>query len=88
VAPYVGRLQADGRDIWSLMKACVSVQQQGPQLLAASIKSADVLSQLMALGAAAATVRPDFAASLATDPLTLAAMAQFDADVHSSQTKV
>lgn len=85
VAPYVGRLQADGRDVWALMKACVSVQQQGPQLLAASIKSADVLSQLMALGAAAATVRPDFAASLATDPLTLAAMAQFDADVQSSQ---
>lgn len=85
VAPYVGRLQADGRDVWSLIQACVSVQQQGPQLLAASIKSADVLSQLMALGAAAATLRPDFAASLATDPLTLAAMAQFDADVQSSQ---
>jgi len=85
VAPYLGRLQADGRDVWALIRACVAVQHQGPQLLAASIKSADVLAQLMALGAAAATVRPDFAASLATDPLTLAAMAQFDADVQSSQ---
>jgi transaldolase len=85
VAPYVGRLQADGRDVWALIRACVAVQHQGPQLLAASIKSADVLAQLMALGAAAATVRPDFAASLATDPLTIAAMAQFDADVQSSQ---
>ena len=85
VAPYVGRLQADGRDVWALIRACVAVQHQGPQLLAASIKSADVLAQLMAHGTAAATVRPDFAASLATDPLTLAAMAQFDADVQSSQ---
>ncbi|MEY4505652.1 MAG: Fructose-6-phosphate aldolase 1 [Pseudomonadota bacterium] len=86
VAPYVGRLQADGRDVWALIRACVAVQHQGPQLLAASIKSADVLAQLMAHGAVAATVRPDFAASLATDPLTLAAMAQFDADVQSSQS--
>ncbi len=39
VAPSVGRLQADGRDFWSPMKAYVLVQQKGPQLLAASIKS-------------------------------------------------
>jgi len=85
VAPYVGRLQADGRDVWSLMEACVAVQADGLQLLAASIKSADVLSRLIAVGAHAVTVRPDFAASLATDALTLAAMAQFDQDVQTSQ---
>jgi len=34
------------------------------------------------------TVRPEFAASLATDPLTLAAMAQFDQDVQTSQQAV
>lgn len=85
VAPYVGRLQADGRDVWSLIEACVAVQADGLQLLAASIKSADVLSRLIAVGAHAVTVRPDFAASLATDPLTLAAMAQFDEDVQTSQ---
>jgi transaldolase len=84
VAPYVGRLQADGRDVWSLIEACVAVQADGLQLLAASIKSADVLSRLIACGAHAVTVRPEFAAALATDPLTLAAMAQFEQDVQSS----
>lgn len=84
VAPYVGRLQADGRDVWALLRACVAVQADGLQLLAASIKSADVLAQLIALGAHAVTVRPEFAAALATDPLTLSAMGQFDADVLSS----
>lgn len=86
VAPYVGRLQADGRDVWSLLRACVAVQADGLQLLAASVKSADVLAQLMALGAHAVTVRPDFAAALALDPLTLSAMAQFDADTAQSQS--
>jgi len=85
VAPYVGRLQADGRDVWALIEACVAVQAGGLQLLAASIKSADVLARLMALGAHAVTVRPEFAAALATDTLTLAAMAQFDRDVAASQ---
>ena len=85
VAPYVGRLQADGRDVWALIEACVAVQAGGLQLLAASIKSADVLARLMALGAHAVTVRPEFAAGLATDPLTLAAMAQFDRDIATSE---
>ena len=88
VAPYVGRLQADGRDVWALIEACVAVQADGLQLLAASIKSADVLSRLIAMGAHAVTVRPDFAAELATDPLTLAAMVQFDWDVQTSQDAV
>ena len=85
VAPYVGRLQADGRDVWALIEACVAVQADGLQLLAASIKSADVLARLMALGAHAVTVRPEFAAGLATDPLTLAAMAQFERDTATSE---
>jgi hypothetical protein len=88
VAPYVGRLQADGRDVWALIEACVAVQAEGPQLLAASIKSADVLSRLISCGAHAATVRPEFAAGLAIDPLTLAAMAQFDHDVEKSLQSV
>jgi len=85
VAPYVGRLQADGRDVWSLIEACMALQSDGLQLLAASIKSADVLSRLIAVGAHAVTVRPEFAADLATDPLTLTAMVQFDRDVETSQ---
>jgi hypothetical protein len=77
-------LQADGRDVWSLIEACVAMQADGLQLLAASIKSADVLSRLIASGAHAVTVRPEFAAELATDPLTLNAMAQFERDVQAS----
>jgi transaldolase len=85
VAPYVGRLQADGRDVWALLKACVAVQAAGgPKLLAASIKSSDVFSKLLAIGAYAVTVRPEFAAGLAVDPLTTAAMRQFDADTLAS----
>jgi transaldolase len=85
VAPYVGRLQADGRDVWALIEACVAVQSDGLQLLAASIKSADVLARLMALGAHAVTVRPEFVVGLATDPLTLAAMTQFERDIATSE---
>jgi transaldolase len=85
VAPYIGRLQADGRDVWSLLEACVAVQSAGgPKLLAASIKTGDVLARLIAIGAYAATLRPEFAASLAQDPLTIAAIAQFDADTRTS----
>lgn len=84
VAPYLGRLQADGRDVWALVRACVALQADGVQLLAASIKSEQVLAELIALGAHAVTVRPSFAAALATDPLTQAALAQFDEDVARS----
>ena len=85
VAPYIGRLQADGRDVWPFLEACVAVQRQGgPRLLAASIKSGDVLSRLLAMGAYAVTVRPEFAASLVTDPLTDTALRQFEADIQAS----
>jgi transaldolase len=86
VAPYVGRLQADGRDVWALMQACVAMQAEGVQLLAASIKSADVLARLMGMGAHAVTVRSEFVAQLVTDPMTQAAVAQFDRDIEASQS--
>jgi transaldolase len=84
VAPYVGRLVADGRDVWPLMQACVAVQAHGPALLAASIKSPDVLSRLIACGAAAVTLPPASLAAWAGDALTDTAMAQFDRDVAAS----
>ena len=80
VAPYLGRLQADGRDVWALVRACVALQAQGTDLLAASIASAEVLTGLIAAGAAAATLKSELLASLAHDPLTDAAMAQFAQD--------
>ena len=94
VAPYIGRLAADttqgGRDVWSLMQACVTTQNStqprpGPQLLAASIKTPDVLSRLMGLGAAAATLPPASLVAWSRDAVTDAAAAQFERDTESSQ---
>ena len=84
VAPYIGRLAANGRDVWPLMQACVAQQQDGPALLAASIKSADVLARLIACGAAAVTLPPASLIAWAGDALTEGAMAQFERDVASS----
>ena len=84
VAPYVGRLAADGRDVWALMDACVAVQARGPALLAASIKSPDVLARLMGCGAAAVTLPPASLVAWAGDALTETAMAQFEKDIDAS----
>lgn len=86
VAPYIGRLVTDGRDVWPLMQACVEQQSDGPALLAASIKSPDVLARLMACGAAAATLPPASLIAWTHDAVTDAAMIQFDKDVAHSQT--
>lgn len=86
VAPYIGRLVADGREVWPLMQACVALQDEGPALLAASIKTPDVLARLIACGAAAATLPPASLVAWAGDALTDAAMAQFEKDVASSQS--
>jgi transaldolase len=83
VAPYVGRLTAAGYDVWALIGACVSVQERGPLLLAASIKTADVLARLVSLGAAAATLAPEFIAGLCRDQLTQDAINQFNSAVNS-----
>lgn len=84
VAPYLGRLQGDGRDVWPLVQASVALQTDGPKLLAASIRSLDTLARLIAAGAYAATLRPEFLRSWATDDLTMAAMKQFDEDEQAS----
>jgi transaldolase len=88
VAPYVGRLAADGRDVWALIDACVAVQNDasgGPALLAASIKSPDMLARLMGCGAAAVTLPPASLMAWARDPLTELAIAQFNDDTAASQ---
>ncbi len=88
VAPYVGRLAADGRDVWALMQACVAVQAKGPALLAASIKSPDVLARLIGCGAAAVTLAPGSWVAWARDALTQSAMEQFDRDSQASLNQV
>jgi transaldolase len=90
VAPYVGRLVADGRDVWPFMQACVAVQNElfgdkkGPALLAASIKSPEVLTKLIACGAAAVTLPPASLVAWSGDALTEAAMEQFELDTSKS----
>ncbi|MBT0569478.1 hypothetical protein KIK84_04015 [Curvibacter sp. CHRR-16] len=88
VAPYLGRLATDGRDIWALVRACVAVQndanQPGPRLLAASIKSHEVMAHLLAVGAAAVTLPPSSLAAWSTDPVTQTALDQFERDIHAS----
>lgn len=95
VAPYVGRLAVDtvngGRDVWALMQACAVAQNSpgakaGPKLLAASIKSPDVLSRLMGLGAAAVTLPPASLIAWSQDAITDAAVMQFERDISASQT--
>ena len=86
VAPYVGRLANDGRDVWTLMGACIAVQKAGgPGLLAASIKSPDVLARLMDLGAAAVTLPPASLVAWSRDALTDSAIAQFERDIAASR---
>ena len=84
VAPYVGRLATDGRDVWALMEACVAVQANGPALLAASIKSPDMLARLIACGAAAATLPPASLVAWSKDALTQQAIEQFERDTDLS----
>ena len=84
VAPYLGRLEDAGRDVWALVYACVNAQRQGTQLLAASVRSVDVMARLMGAGAAAATVRPSLLRAWVGDALTDAAVDQFNADIAAS----
>ncbi len=88
VAPYLGRLEDDGRDMWALIEACIACQQEGLKLVAASIRREEVLSRLIALGAYAATISPSLAESLTRDPLTDQAIRQFEADSQQSLTYV
>lgn len=89
VAPYVGRLVADGRDVWPFIDACVAVQKnKGPALLAASIKSPEVLTRLIASGAAAVTLPPASLMAWSSDALTDAAMAQFELDTARSSKNI
>lgn len=86
VAPYLGRIENSGRDALALARACVALQRDGTQLVAASIKTQELLTELLAMGAYAVTLNPDFVAGLARDPLTDAAIIQFDADTQASQS--
>ena len=83
VAPYLGRLHDQGRPALPLAEACCALPL-GPKLLAASIRKEETLSALIAMGAPAVTLRPDFLRHFSKDPMTQAAIQQFDEDVAES----
>lgn len=80
VAPYVGRMTRAGRDGFAETLTMSRVlARTGTRVLAASIGSADEVVRLAAAGVAAATVATGVAAELFDEPLTDAALAEFDA---------
>ena len=84
VAPYLGRLHDDKRDVMALMRACVALEAGGPKLLAASIRNESVFSELIGLRAYAVTLRPEFLKALCTDPITDQAILAFASDTAQS----
>jgi transaldolase len=85
IAPYLSRMTTDGRNVQNFIEACCAVQYDGgPKLMAASVKTPELFASLIAAGAAAVTIKHSFAASMAIDEMTVAAMAQFDADTAAS----
>jgi transaldolase len=83
VAPYLARLQDQGRPALPLAEACCALAS-GPKLLAASIREEQTLSALIALQAPAVTLRPAFLRSYLKDPMTQSAIEQFQEDVAAS----
>ena len=85
VAPYLGRIEAAGRDPWPLVEAAVRLQDSGVKLVAASIRNEETFTRLMAAGSYSATVQPGFAKGLVLDDLTETAIRQFNQDIEDSQ---
>lgn len=83
IAPYLGRLQDQGRPALPLAEACCALAS-GPKLLAASIREEQTLSALIAMRAPAVTLRPTFLRNYLKDPMTQSAIEQFQQDVAAS----
>jgi transaldolase len=84
VAPYLGRIEATGQNPWPLVEACVRLQESGVKLVAASIRSTETLTRLLALGSYSATLQPGFIRERILDEVTLAAIDQFNDDIARS----
>jgi transaldolase len=81
VAPYLGRLEAAGRDVMGFIAALAAVQHRGgPKVMAASVKTEGLLNALLAQGVYACTVKPSFLNDLVRDGVTQSAMVQFAKD--------
>jgi transaldolase len=84
VAPYLGRIEAKGQSPWPLVEACIRMQDSGVKLVAASIKSVETLSRLIALGSYSVTLQPSFIEDLIHDEITNEAILQFERDTQES----
>jgi transaldolase len=84
VAPYLGRIEAKGHSPWPLVEACIRMQDSGVKLVAASIKSVETLSRLIALGSYSVTLQPSFIEDLIHDEITNEAILQFERDTQES----
>jgi transaldolase len=80
IAPYLGRMTEAGRDGHEQVARMVQVLRgSGTRTLVASIRSPEDVVALAAAGADAVTLGVDVAQALFDEPLTEAAVAQFDA---------
>ncbi|GAA1371985.1 transaldolase family protein [Luteococcus sanguinis] len=84
LAPYFNRMQLAGRDALEQIRAMTSAVPQdglGPLVMAASVKSADQVMQLVGAGVRVFTLPPAVIAELFDDELTTRAVADFAADM-------
>ena len=83
VIPYFGRLRRTGQDACERIESMVRVlnaQAPGTRVLAASIKTPTDAAEALLAGAHDLTATPEVLEALLSDPLTDAAVAQFQQD--------
>lgn len=79
IAPYVGRLADAGRDGVAIVTAMqAALRGSATQVLAASIRSVDVVDALAVVGVDTVSVSPDLAGAMLSEPATLAAAEAFE----------
>ena len=80
IAPYLGRIQDAGRDsLAEVRRMAAALDGSGTRVLAASVRSIEVVADLAAAGVDAATVGAAVARDLFTHEATALAVAEFDA---------
>lgn len=81
IAPYVGRMDdIDGKGVENTALMAYALENADVGILAASIRSADVLNQLMAVGVTDFTISPALATELINQPSAAAAWRVFEQD--------
>ena len=83
VIPYFGRLRRTGQDACERIESMVKLlnaQNAGTRVLAASIKTPTDAAEALLIGAHDLTATPEVLEALLADPLTDAAVAQFQQD--------